>query len=283
MKTQFEQQNSGICDDAMNIQRIGEYSIEKICPGVYAIDNDQLESMYLICGSKKALAIDTGSNPQPIMPVLQSLWDGPIELVLTHAHFDHMYHADEFSTVYLGAQDINAWETVLQPVVYAGTVGSGKAAKEYSVHDYRPLYHGDTIDLGDKILSVLSVKGHTPGSMAFVDSEDKCLFLGDAFGWMWMPGCSHLSEYIQSLELMIPMLMPYKEFRVLDGHRRQNMFPASGTLLPAHHAAQNMKNLCEDILADKIQPVQSELLFGYQTVTYSGYGISLVLSQDKLM
>lgn len=264
-------------------QRIGEYSIETVCPGVYAIDNDQLESMYLVCGSEKALVIDTGSNPQPVMPVIRNLWDGPVELALTHAHFDHMYHADEFSRVYLGAEDIEAWDAVLQLVVHVGTVGSGKEPKEYPIHTYHPLYADDCFDLGGKVLRVLPVAGHTPGSMAFVDEADRCLFLGDAFGWMWMPGCAPLSQYIQSLSRMIPMLAPYRDLRVLDGHRQQNAFPACEPLLPAHEAAQNMKNLCEKILDGELQPARSDCFFGYETVTYSGFGTSVVLSQDKLV
>lgn len=267
----------------INTRRIGEYSVEEICPGVYAIDNDQMESMYLVCGRKKALVIDTGSNPQPVIPVIRNFWDGPVELALTHAHFDHMYHADEFSCVYLGAEDIEAWDTVLHMVVHVGTVGSGKVPKEYLVHTYHPLCTDDILDLGDKVLRVLPVAGHTPGSMAFADEADQCIFLGDAFGWMWMPGCSPLSEYIQNLNGMIPMLEPYQKLRVLDGHRRQNAFPSCEPLLPAHKAAHNMKTLCEKILAGELQPVRSEQLFGYDTVTYEGFGTTIVLSEDKIV
>ena len=45
-----------------SIRRMGEYCVEQICPSVYAIDDDQDESMYLVCGSERALMIDMGSN-----------------------------------------------------------------------------------------------------------------------------------------------------------------------------------------------------------------------------
>ena len=206
-----------------------------------------------------------------------------MELALTHAHYDHMYHPDEFSSVYLGSRDIDAWEAVLQMVVHAGTVGSGKSPKEYPVHTYHPLHDGDVFDLGGKTIRALAVEGHTPGSMAFADEGDRCLFLGDAFGWMWMPGCSPLDEYIRSLERMIPALMPYAGFRVLDGHRKQNAFPDFGASLPAYQVAQNMKALCEKILAGEVQPARTDRFFGYETETYSACGASIVLSPEALI
>lgn len=37
------------------VRRLGAYSIEQIRPDVFAIDDDQMESMYLIRGKDKAL------------------------------------------------------------------------------------------------------------------------------------------------------------------------------------------------------------------------------------
>lgn len=267
-----------------SIKRIGAYTIETICPGVYAIDDDQLESMYLVCGSEKALLIDTGSNPEPVMPVIRTLWDGPVDLALTHAHFDHMYHCDEFSSVSVGAEDIAAWKKSLWLVVWLGTVGSGKKAKHYPIKTYHPLSEGDTIDLGGKSIRVCGAKGHTPGSIIFIDEADKCLFIGDAFGWMWMPGCSAISAYIDSLSCMIPKLIPYGNFWALDGHRHQNM-PAGSNLddLPAaHESAKNMKALCEKILAGAIEPAQTDRFFGFKTYTYQDCGAHIVIRKSKI-
>lgn len=267
-----------------SIKRIGAYTIETICPNVYAIEDDQLESMYLVCGSEKALLIDTGSNPESVMPVIRTLWDGPVDLVLTHAHFDHMYHCDEFSSVSVGAEDIAAWNKSLWLVVWLGTVGSGKKAKHYPMKNYHSLKEGDTIDLGGKIIRVLNAKGHTPGSLIYIDETDKCLFIGDAFGWMWMPGCSRLSEYIESLDCMIPKLMPYRDFRALDGHRQQNT-PAGVApedLPSAYESAQNMKALCEKILTGELQPAQTDRFFGFKTFTYRACGTSVVIRKSKM-
>lgn len=263
--------------------RIGQYTVEKIRPEVYAIDDDQMESMYLVCGKDKALLIDTGSNPEPVMPVVRALWNGPVELALTHAHFDHMYHCDEFSTVYVGEADVRAWYKTLWLVVWLGTVGSGKKAKHYPMRSYRCLNAGDGIDLGGKTLRVLAAEGHTPGSLIYVDESDRCLFIGDAFGWMWMPGCSVLSKYMESLDRMIPELEPYSGFFALDGHRIQNT-PKGMTVkdLPsAHESAQYMKALCEKILSGSIRPAKTERYFGFRTETYQDDKISIVIRKSK--
>ena len=85
------------------------YEIEKIDEGLWAIDDKMGCSMYLVEGKNKALLVDTGVQEGKILPMLKSLTDKPISLALTHAHIDHMYHADEFEEVYLHERDIKAW------------------------------------------------------------------------------------------------------------------------------------------------------------------------------
>lgn len=266
------------------IQRIGAYRVEQLRPEVYAIDDDQQESMYLVCGRDRALLIDTGSNPEPVMPVIRQLWQGEVALALTHAHFDHMYHCDEFSSVSVGREDIRAWNRSLRLVVFLGTVGSGKKAKHYPMGSYHPLLPGDSIDLGGKVLRVLEAKGHTPGSLIYADDADRCLFIGDAFGWMWMPGCSVLSEYIESLDRMIPTLEPYADYLVLEGHRLQNtpQGVALEQMPPAHVDAENMKKLCAEILSGRLKPVKEERFFGFRTAEYAAFGTHVVIRKSKI-
>ena len=103
------------------------YRLEELCPSVYAIDDMQEESMYLVCGRERALMIETGSNEEPLTPLIRSLWDGPVELALTHAHFDHMYHWDEFSEVSLHSEDIAAAAGDNVRLLYVEGAGHGMA------------------------------------------------------------------------------------------------------------------------------------------------------------
>lgn len=264
------------------------YSVEEICPSVWAIDSSSDESMYLIEGSERSLLIDTGSDSAPVMPLVSALTGKPAELALTHAHFDHMYHCDEFASVYLHRKDMDAWN-VLSPQVLFGTLGSGKKPKRYRVKGYTPVYDGSVLSLGGRDIRVIDAPGHTPGSVVFADEQDRLLFTGDAFGsgsyaWMWMPGCLCLSEYISSLSSMISALEPYRDFRMLGGHRRQGMIPNSDPY--AHELTLDtvidMRTLCAKILSGELSPVETERIFGAKTFTYR-YGLAgIVITKGKI-
>ncbi|MGF2526011.1 MBL fold metallo-hydrolase, partial [Ralstonia pseudosolanacearum] len=43
----------------------------------------------------------------------------------------------------------------------------------------QPVYHGDIISLGHRDLEVISLPGHTPGSIAVLDRKYRALFSGD--------------------------------------------------------------------------------------------------------
>ena len=130
----------------------------------------------------------------------------------------------------------------------------------------------------------MEAKGHTPGSLIYIDDADKCLFIGDAFGWMWMPGCSVLHEYIESLTKLIPELKPYKDYLVMEGHRIQNTPKgiALADMPPAYVDAENMRELCSDILTGKIEPIKKEKFFGFQTAEYEGHDTHIVIRKSKI-
>ena len=96
-----------MCEMGQKMQQIMGYRVEELQKGLWAIDDEKNDSMYLIEGSQKALLIDTCMVDGPLAPLLRQLTDKPVELALTHAHIDHMYHAPEFATVYLHQADID--------------------------------------------------------------------------------------------------------------------------------------------------------------------------------
>lgn len=270
-------------------ERFGVYEIEELSPGIYAIDDDRGESMYLVCGEKRALMIDTGSAPQPLTPLIRRYWTGPVDLVLTHAHFDHMYHSDEFRSVSLLEEEKKAWPKVLGPIVFLSSVGSGLKPKGYNVAGWRGLREGERIPLGGKSLRVIAAPGHTPGSLILADEADRLLFTGDAFGsgsyaWMWMPGCSCLSAYRESLKSLEKKLAPYRDYRMLGGHRRQAIpTPAD----PHAHRLDyetlgQMEKLCAGILSGEVLPEGTERNFGILNYRYRLGGAAVVLTRGKI-
>lgn len=268
--------------------RIGPYEIERLGPSVWAIDTDADESIYLVCGDKKAAVIDTGSADAPLLEVIRSLWNGPVELVLTHAHFDHIYRSGEFASVSIGAAEKRAWKRILGPIVWFSSAAAGKKPRRYGVGAWRALEEGDRIDLGDRSLLVVNAKGHTPGSIVLVDEADRMIFTGDAFGsgsfaWMWMPGCSCLSEYRESLRALLEKLAPYRDFRMLGGHRRQGIPSASEPLAGplCYETAEDMEKLCTAVLGG-LTPERTERNFGVKNYLYRRGRAAVVLTGGKI-
>ena len=79
------------------------YEVYRVAPGTYALyepGHFQEVISYLITGTKKALAWDTGMGIAPIRPVLRYLTDLPITALNSHNHFDHVGGNWEFPQVY---------------------------------------------------------------------------------------------------------------------------------------------------------------------------------------
>lgn len=172
------------------------FDIVKIRPQVWRLWDGEKDSFYLVEGEDKAALIDTGITPgAKILPVLRSLTDKPILLILTHAHIDHFHHMDEFEEVYMSHEEFKLGAEILRYMM---------AGKSLNLAATRHITTGDAIDLGGCTLEICHVPGHTPGSVAIYDGRDKILFTGDAIGsgcgvWMQLPGSSSLRDYEQSL------------------------------------------------------------------------------------
>ncbi len=270
------------------IRRYGPYTVEQIAPSAFAIDNDRDESMYLIRGQSKAVLIDTGSDPHPLADVIRGLWDGPVEVVLTHAHFDHIGQADAFEKVSVHRADLEAWN-VLGPEAVLGSLGSGAGWNRYNVKNWHPLEDGDRIDLGDRSLRVILAPGHTPGSILIADDEQQLLLTGDAFGsgshaWMWMPGCLSVGSYRDSLRNVLKKLEPISGYRMFGGHRRQSIptaeEPLSGPL--TFDTVKDMETLCEKILSGDLQPEKKERNFGFPCLRYRYGRAAIVVMKSKI-
>lgn len=269
--------------------RDGNYTITEIAPQVYAIDDTAQESMYLVCGKDKSLLIDTGSSRQPVLPTVRKLYTSPVDLVLTHGHYDHMYHAEEFQKVYLHPADYKIWTRAMYPICLGCDLGQKRFPKRYHPGRFLPLTEGDVFDLGGKVLSVIEAPGHTPGSVIFVDREDKLLFTGDAFGsgeviWGWMPGCLKLSEYQRSLRAFIPKLEPMADFGFYGGHRLQGVIredrPLAGPL--NLEVAKDLEVLCGKLLAEPMEPIRVQRILGVRVETYQYGRAALVCKKSKI-
>ncbi|MBC7123857.1 MAG: MBL fold metallo-hydrolase [Pseudothermotoga sp.] len=176
--------------------------------GVWHLTDYRNDSMYLIEGDEKVLLIDTGMGKGDLKAFIGTLTQKPLEVVITHAHWDHIMQADQFETVYLNHKDFQLIEMFNLEVNYK---------------DFLDVKEPHVFDLGGRSLEVIEVPGHTPGSIVLLDRKNGLLFSGDAVGaghtWMHLPGCLPLSVYLESLK-RLQRLNGFK--KIYHGHLRES-------------------------------------------------------------
>ena len=163
--------------------------VKKIDDSTYSIEDNGVRCMLFI-GSQRALLVDTGfGQAGRIRSVIEPLTDKPIQLVISHADPDHVGNIAEFSAVYMHPAEMS---------YYSQNV---KADLQLF-----PLWDGDVIDIGGRRLEIVLIPGHTTGSIALLDRENRVIATGDSISagpvFMFGEGRS-IYAYIASMEKLI--------------------------------------------------------------------------------
>lgn len=191
----------------------GPYVAEELFPGVWSIEQDFVRS-YLVLGRERALLVDTCDADADLPGLAAQITSLPLVVVQTHCDHDHIGSSHRFDRVYMHPSEFALLrETCPAPPSVV------------------PIREGESIDLGGCRLEVVLIPGHTPGSIALLDSRQKRLFSGDSIKddivYMFGPG-RDLAAYIDSLERLYAMRSRYDAILPCHGST-----PVSGTrLLP---------------------------------------------------
>lgn len=170
------------------------FTIEKVDEDTFVISEPkhwEETHCYLLCGTKKALLIDTGLGVSNIKKVVDGLTTLPIEVATTHAHWDHIGGHKYFDSLALHEAEKD-WLSVkfpltLQAVKQNLTYYPCDFPKDFDINDYkiyqgtsqRILHDGDCLDLGNRNLTVIHTPGHSPGHCCFYEQEREYLYSGD--------------------------------------------------------------------------------------------------------
>ncbi len=168
---------------------------------------------FLLSGTQKALLIDSGMQIHNAREIAESLVSLPIELLNTHGDIDHVGSNREFDRFYMNpAEASNYYHTQKQ----TGTMV--------------PVSDGDKIDLGERELEIITLPGHTPGSIAVLDRKNRVLISGDPIqdGSIFMFGIQReMHAYLLSLE-KLERYLPYFD-TIYPSH---GSFPVKPDLIP---------------------------------------------------
>lgn len=181
------------------------YEVIKMNENTWRIEDNFHVRFFLLTGTKEALLIDSGMQVNSAKEIAEELTDLPVRLLITHADRDHVGSNPEFDTFYMHpAEAANYYNTQKQ------------------TGDFTPVEDGDILDLGDRPLQIISLPGHTPGSIAVLDVKNRVLISGDPIqdGMIFMFGVQReIHAYLKSL-------------KKLDAYRSQfdAIYPSHGTI-----------------------------------------------------
>lgn len=167
--------------------------------------------IYLIIGDKKACLLDTGCGLGNLREYVKTLTNKPVFVILTHGHFDHVGGASLFDEVYLNEKDLDVYKEHTSDKYRNLMIQSIPKEMKITLDDISPvvgkpflsLTDKQRFDLGGITIEMVSVPGHTKGTMMALIVEEKMMLYGDACGvgvLLYEDYATTVSEYLASLK-----------------------------------------------------------------------------------
>lgn len=190
------------------------FAVEAIDAATFAIGEPryyQQNYSYLLVGATRALLFDAGSGTRDISKVVASLTTLPVTVLVSHLHYDHLGGIAPFTRVAMldvpaTRKDVIGGRFVPGRYEYLGLIDRLQPPS-VQVTDW--LAPGSTIDLGGRVVTLLSTPGHTPTSVTLVESPAHRVFIGDFIYpttiYAFLPGAS-LSAYQETAERLLTTL-----------------------------------------------------------------------------
>jgi glyoxylase-like metal-dependent hydrolase (beta-lactamase superfamily II) len=242
-------------EDVMNV-----IEVNKINDKLYILNENinpkSYYTMALVIGSEKAAIIDTGyGTTGDLDKIIRNITDRPVICLLTHCDPDHAGSAALFDEIYMSSLDEELMNGSLNlharmMVVKNSCDGNEeliKYAKDHIVKNrsfqYKNIEDGDIFDLGDCKLEVVSLPGHSKGSMCFLNRKENYAITGDSIANINSPvlffqKCLPLSVYKENLEGFIEKVG--KDVVIYTGH---DIKPLKKQIIP------EILTLCDEVMA----------------------------------
>ena len=199
--------------------------VKKINDNTWSFEDGGVR-FFLLEGTERALMIDSGMNCPDAKQQAEAVTKLPVELLNTHADRDHVSGNGAFEKFYMSPAEEER---------YRKSGGTGEII---------PVKEGDVIDLGGRPLEIIDTPGHTPGSIAILDVNNRVLISGDPIqdGNIFMFGEGRdMDQYVVSMEKVLAMT---DRFDVL--------YPSHGTLPVGKEIVAQLLDGARQILAGTV-------------------------------
>jgi len=168
------------------------YKSTKIAENTWLILECGFDAIYYLEGDDRGLLIDTGVGAGNLREYVSQLATKPYDVVLTHAHLDHIGAIWQYDAIFLNRLDL--------PLIRAATdrdredfMRNMNAMSEGRTSDQDPsnlcrsgkdpaftnIDTGYVFHLGGRDVEVIHTPGHSEGSLCLYDQKTNLLFVGD--------------------------------------------------------------------------------------------------------
>ncbi len=206
----------------------------------------------ILIGSRQAIVVDSGYGKANHRSFVEQHISTPYVVINSHGHPDHVGGNSQYETVYVDEKDLSMAKK------------NGSKGKDKPV--LLPLPPEASYDLGGLHVKVVSLPGHTKGTVGFLLEEYRLLIAGDAFNpdmWMFAENHDTLDTLEQTLEKALTL--PFD------------------TYLGSHTTEEVPQNFLKEALANvrerKVDWTSAENILGKDTyaISHRGrYGVSTI-------
>lgn len=164
----------------------------EIRQNIWQIADDDGVYCTLVKGDSLAVLWDTGYGKQDIRKFVEENVQTEYIVINSHGHPDHIGGNRQFENIY-------ASEQALDEILYfAKTISSAPVR-----YNLKKLDIGQRLDFGGIHGRIISVAGHTKGSVGLLVEEERLILAGDALNpclWMFNYGAASINQLKKTIE-----------------------------------------------------------------------------------
>lgn len=200
---------------------------------------------FLLEGSKEALLIDSGASDVNARIIAEALTPLPVKLLNTHGDGDHTAGNGKFTECMMHPRDYEVCDV----------------AKKFPDCKCKPIYGGEMLNLGERMLEIIAIPGHTEGSVAVLDLTNLYLFPGDSVqdGFVFLQNDYRVPEkYVDSLKALENLSEAYEK-----------VFPSHGSPCLDKESVSKVLRDWEKVLDGTCKGEKSDV-YGFPATVYRG-------------